>query len=32
MHKEAVAILKKKKDIMEQASLYEIIKLNLKNN
>ncbi|MGE4444250.1 MAG: sigma factor-like helix-turn-helix DNA-binding protein [Candidatus Altimarinota bacterium] len=32
IYKEALAILKKRKDVMEKASLYEMIKINLKNN
>lgn len=31
IYKEALSILKKRKDIMEKASLYEMIKINLKN-
>ena len=31
IHKEAVSILKKKKDVMDKNSLYELIKLNLKD-
>lgn len=31
IYKEALAILKKRKDVMEKASLYEMIKINLKN-
>jgi len=31
IHKEAMSILKKKKDVMDKNSLYEIIKLNLKD-
>jgi hypothetical protein len=32
IHKEALAILKKKKDVMDQSSVYELIKLNLKDS
>lgn len=32
IYKEALSILKKRKDVMEKASLYEMIKINLKNN
>lgn len=32
IYKEAISILKKRKDVMEKASLYEMIKINLKNN
>lgn len=31
IHKEAVSILKKKKDVMDKNALYELIKLNLKD-
>jgi hypothetical protein len=31
VHKEALKILKKKKDVMDQKTLYEIIKDNLKS-
>lgn len=31
IYKEALLILKKRKDVMEKASLYEMIKINLKN-
>jgi hypothetical protein len=31
IHKEALSILKKKKDVMDKNSLYELIKLNLKD-
>jgi hypothetical protein len=32
IHKESLLILKKKKDVMDQSSLYELIKLNLKDS
>jgi hypothetical protein len=32
VYKEAISILKKRKDVIDKNSLYEMIKINLKNN
>jgi len=32
VYKEAISILKKRKDVIDKNSLYEMIRINLKNN